>query len=266
MLIISIKLKNIALKKAIVNDEPKTIEKISDNARSLLHGLLNKDPSKRLTCDEILRHPWINSEDINNNGHHLFTKAEMIMLSKTYIDYRKANMEDIQENFTISNLKREKDINNNNKNIMTKSFILTPYSSLFEDDESDQQFNESELDDFNNENINIESDLISFSNKVKEFNMLYELNNNNEVDNGMIINSKINSTTSWTNRILNNNSVIKTESVICLEEEDKRNEDNEDDNICHKKVYIKSKNKENYKERDINKILEKIEKFGYDKK
>ena len=104
-------MKNIALKKVIVNDEPKTIEKISDNARSLLHGLLNKDPSKRLTCDEILRHPWINSEDINNNGHHLFTKAEMIILSKTYIDYRKANMEDIQENFTISNLKREKDIN-----------------------------------------------------------------------------------------------------------------------------------------------------------
>ena len=259
------KMKNIALKKAIVNDEPKKIENISDNARNLLHGLLNKDPNKRLTCDEILRHPWINSEDINN-GHHLFTKAEMIMLSKTYIDYRKANMEDIQENFTISNLKREKDINNNNKNITTKSFILTPYSSLIEEDESDQQFNESELDDFNNENINIEHDLISFSNKVKEFNMLYELNNNNEVDNGMIINSKVNSTTSWTNRILNNNSVIKTESVICVEEEDKRKEDNEDDNIFHKRIYIKSKNKENYKEININKTLEKIEKFGYDKK
>ena len=259
------KLKNIALKKAIVNDKPKRIENISDNARNLLHGLLNKDPNKRLTCDEILRHPWINSEDMNN-GHHLFTKAEMIMLSKTYIDYRKANMEDIQENFTISNLRRDKNINNNNKNITTKSFILTPYSSLIEDDESEPQFNESELDDFNNENINIEHDLISFSNKVKEFNMLYELNNNNEVDNGMLINSKVNSTTSWTNRIFNNNSVIKTESVICVEEEDKRNEYNEDDNICNKKVYIKRKNKENYKEVNINKILEKIEKFGYDKK
>ena len=259
------KLKNIALKKAIVNDKPKRIENISDNARNLLHGLLNKDPNKRLTCDEILRHPWINSEDMNN-GHHLFTKAEMIMLSKTYIDYRKANMEDIQENFTISNLRRDKNINNNNKNITTKSFILTPYSSLIEDDESEPQFNESELDDFNNENINIEHDLISFSNKVKEFNMLYELNNNNEVDNGMLNNSKVNSTTSWTNRIFNNNSVIKTESVICVEEEDKRNEYNEDDNICNKKVYIKRKNKENYKEVNINKILEKIEKFGYDKK
>ena len=259
------KMKNIALRKAIINDEPKRIENISDNARDLLHRLLNKDPNKRLKCEEILRHPWINSEDINN-GHHLFTKAEMNMLSKTYIDYRKANMEDIQENFTISNLRRDKNININTKNITTKSFILTPYNSLIEDDESEQQFNDSELDDFNNENLNIEHDLISFSNKVKEYNMLYELNNNNEVDNGMLINSKVNSTASWTNKILNNNSLIKTESVICIEEEGKRNEDNEEDNIYHKKMYIKYKNKENYKEPNINKILEKIEKLGYDKK
>ena len=219
------------------------------------HGLLNKDPNNRLSCDEILRHPWINSEDINN-GYHLFTKAEIIMLSKTNIDYRKSNIEDIQENLTISNLKRDKSINNNNKNI----------SSLIEDEESEPQFNELELDDCNNENINIEHNLISFSNKVKEFNMLYELNNNNEVDNGMLINSKVNSTTSWTNRILNNNSFIKTESVICVEEEEKRNEYNKGDNIYNKKVYIKSKNKENYKETNINKTLEKIEKLGYDKK
>ena len=202
------KMKNVALRKAIVNDEPKRIENISDNARDLLHGLLNKDPNKRLTCDEILRHPWINSEDINNE-YHLFTKAEMNMLSKIYIDYRKANMEDIQENFTISNLKRNKNINNNNENIMTKSFILTPYNSLIEDEESEPHINESELDDFNNENINIEHDLISFSNKAKEFNMLYELNNNNEVDNGMLINSKVNSTTSWTKRRKKGMNIIK---------------------------------------------------------
>ena len=49
----------------------------------------------------------------------------MIVLSKTYIDYRKANGEELQENFTISNLK--KDINNNNnldENNATKSFFI----------------------------------------------------------------------------------------------------------------------------------------------
>ena len=271
------KRKNIALKKAIINNVPKRIEKISDNARDLLHGLLNKDPEKRMTCDEILNHPWLNNEEINNKNskHHLFTKAEMIMLSKTYIDYRKANMEELQENFTISNLKRDKDINNNDKNVTTKSFILTPYNSLIcgDDDsiEEIEKYIDSEFDDFNNTNINLENELISFNNKVKEFNMLYELNNNNEVDNGMLINTKINSVASWSiaNGIIND-SVVKTESVFCVEEGGNKDDNNDEfDNRCEKKVIIQNKQIKSQeisdKEND-NKILNKIEDIGYDKK
>ena len=271
------KRKNIALKKAIINNVPKRIEKISDNARDLLHGLLNKDPEKRMTCDEILNHPWLNNEEINNKNskHHLFTKAEMIMLSKTYIDYRKANMEELQENFTISNLKRDKDINNNDKNVTTKSFILTPYNSLIcgDDDsiEEIEKYIDSEFDDFNNTNINLENELISFNNRVKEFNMLYELNNNNEVDNGMLINTKINSVASWSiaNGIIND-SVVKTESVFCVEEGGNKDDNNDEfDNRCEKKVIIQNKQIKSQefsdKEND-NKILNKIEDIGYDKK
>ena len=269
------KKKNMALRKAIILNEPKKIEKISDKARDLLNGLLNKDPTKRLTCDEILNHPWLNGDDINNQ-HHLFTKAEMIMLSKTYIDYRKANMDELQENFTISNLKRDK-IKNTDKNVTTKSFILTPYNSLICDEDSNEEefekFNDSEFDDMNNENINLENELISFNNKVKEYNMLYELNNNNEVDNGMLINTKINSsvaTFSITNGIMNNNSVVRTESVLCVEEEGNKDDCDEDDG-CHKKVLIKNKqiksqDKDTLKEKNINKIFDKIEVLGYDKK
>ena len=36
------------------------IEKISDEARDLLNGLLNKNPKKRITIEEILNHPWLN--------------------------------------------------------------------------------------------------------------------------------------------------------------------------------------------------------------
>ena len=268
------KKKNMALKKVIINNEPKKIEKISDNARDLLHGLLNKDPNKRLTCDEILKHPWLNNEEINKNSkHHLFTKAEMIMLSKTYIDYRKANIEELQENFTISNLKRDKNLNNNDKNVTTKSFILTPYNSLIDgnDDsiEEMEKYTDSEFDDFNNGNINLENELISFSNKVKEFNMLYELNNNNEVDNGMLINTKINSATSLTitNGIINN-SVIKTESVFCVEEENKDDDNDECDNGSNKKILIQNKqvkNQENLDEKNEDKIFDKIDELGYDK-
>ena len=269
------KRKNMALKKAIINNSPKKIEKISDNARDLLHGLLNKDPNKRLTCDEILNHPWLNNEEINNKSkHHLFTKAEMIMLSKTYIDFRKANMEELQENFTISNLKRDKE-NNNDKNITTKSFILTPYNSLIcgDDDpvEDIGKYIDSEFDDFNNTKINLENELISFNNKVKEFNMLYELNNNNEVDNGMLINTKINSVASWslTNEIINN-SVAKTESVFCFEEDAiKEDTIDEFDNCYEKNALLQNKqikSQKNLDEKNENKILNKIEEMGYDKK
>ena len=46
-------------------------------------------------------------ENYKNKKYHLFTKAEMIMLSKTYIDYRNGLIDDLKENFTISNLKSE---------------------------------------------------------------------------------------------------------------------------------------------------------------
>ena len=220
------KKKNVALKQAIMFTQPKKIEKISDKAKDLLHGLLNKDPNKRLTIEQILKHPWLNEDEndiinynnynginnIPNNKYHLFTKAEIIMLSKTYIDYRKAKIEDMTENFTISNLKKEKEVKTL-KNDTSKSFILTPYNSILEDDTVKLDIND--FDDMNNSKINLENDIISYNNKVKEYNMFYELNNNNEVDNGMLKNSKINTLSSSLNQI----SEIKTESVLCFEED-----------------------------------------------
>ena len=254
------KKKNMALKQAIMYSQPKKIEKISPKAKDLLHGLLNKDPNKRLTIEQILNHPWLKEEedDLTNNKLHLFTKAEMIMLSKTYTDYRKANLEDLQENFTISNLKIDKEVKAL-KNITTKSFILTPYNSILDEDEN--SFNEinTDLEDINNSKINLENDLISYDNKVKEYNMLYELNNNNEVDNGMLKNSKIHSNTnSLIINDLNENSQVKTESVLCFE----------GDGIIHenKKILIEKKNKKEKDElKKEEKILEKIEQMGYDK-
>ena len=256
------KKKNLALKQAIMYSNPKKIEKISTNAKDLLHGLLNKDPNKRLNIEQILNHPWLNEDDndINNNSkYHLFTKAEMVMLSKTYIDYRKANIEDLQENFTISNLKREKDIKTL-KNITTKSFILTPYNSIIEDENSVETNNIicNDLEDINNSKIILENELISFDNKVKEYNMLYELNNNNEVDNGMLINSKIHTNTnSLIINGLNENSQVKTESVICFEEEGIINDD--------KKIVIENKKEINNEQKKEEKILGKIEQMGYDR-
>ena len=45
------------------------------------------------------------------------------------------------------------------------------------------------LDNFNLE-LKVKNGIIKFHGKVKEFNMNFELNNNEEIDNGMLINSK----------------------------------------------------------------------------
>ena len=252
---------NIELQCNIINKEPKRIEKISDEARDLLRGLLNKNPKKRLTIEQILNHPWLNEDVLNNNKnnknkkYHLFTKAEMIMLSKTYIDYRNSLIEDLKENFTISNLKMENnkalDKNKKLKNITTKSSLLAPYNTLIQNDESISEENnivfQDDFDDLANPNIVLENDILIVNNKIKEFNLNYELNNNGECDHGMLINTK---TDTISSSVGNNQSQISSRN---------ENEDDIDEN---------SENEENEEEQEkkTEKILEEIEKIGYDRK
>jgi serine/threonine protein kinase len=188
----NIKEKNIKLKYEIVNKEPKYIEKISDEARDLLKGLLNKNPKKRLTCEQILNHPWFS--DINNNKNHLFSKAEKELLRKAYIDYRKNRKDELTENFTLSYLYNDKkNADDDYYNRETKSSLLAPFNSLNPElfnNSSKKKWNNDIFDDFKNENICLEKDLMEFSNKAKELNYQYELDNNKEVDNGVLINSK----------------------------------------------------------------------------
>ena len=248
---------NMELQYSIINKEPKKIEKISDEAKDLLKGLLNKNPKKRLTIDQILNHPWLieeNKKNYKNKKYHLFTKAEMIMLSKTYIDYRNGLIEDLKEQFTISNLKLEKNPNLDGnkkilKNITTKSSLLAPYNTLIQNDDSFSEDSIPPSDDFDdlaNPNIALENDILIINNKIKEYNLNYELNNNGECDNGMLINTK---TETISSKSANNQSQISSRN----DNEDM--EDNSDEND----------NEEEY-EKKTEKILEEIEKIGYDRK
>ena len=239
---------NYDLQYSIVNKNPKKIKKISSEARDLLHGLLNKDPNKRLTIEEILNHPWL-KKDNNCKKYKLFTKAERIMLEKNFIDYRIKGNEDLKESFSMSNLESKetnKDLNNM-KNEKTKSSILAPYNTLIENESFKINENgESEFDngekfsDFNNKNIKMENDIINIGHNVKQAFINFEFNNNGELDNGMIIQSK-----------------SKSNTFINLSYEDSSsdeiNYENDEDNLVEE-------NKEK-----INKILITIEKLGYDK-
>ena len=233
---------NSYLQNQIINEKPKDIDNISEEAKNLLKGLLNKNPLKRLTCEEILNHPWLKNST-NFDSFNLFTKAEMTMMSQTYIDYRKGDIEDLKENFTLSNLKND-EIKLEEKNITSKSTILDPFNSCIDDDislsENDSGIIENSFDDFKNKEIKLENDIMIFNNKVKEFNLNFEANNNQEVDNGMIIktHTEISISSELSNNIISN--INKN-----------NNKNNE-------------KNKENDLFIDLN-ILNDMEKYGYDK-
>ena len=247
---------NTELQYSIINKEPKEIENISKEAEDLLKKILKKNPEKRITCEEILNHPWMKGIS-DTNKYHLFTKAEINVLSKTYVDYRKDENENLKESFTISNLfidnKDNLKKNNSEKNAETKSSILAPFNSVDKSNDEDDLSNEELImDDFNNKKIRIENDIIKVGNKVKEFDMLYELNNNCEVDNGIIINSQtdtISSKSSNSSIYINKN--IKDNNGFFLDENSITKEKKEIN--C-----IKNTNNE--------KILNQIELLGYDKK
>ena len=65
--------------------------------------------------------------------------------------------------------------------------------------------------DCENSELKMENDIIKFCGKVKEFNINYELNNNEEIDNGMLINSQ-----SDINEELNNSKINDNPKSVYL--------------------------------------------------
>jgi serine/threonine protein kinase len=59
------------LHKLIIKGNPPPLKELSDEATDLLAGLLEIDPKKRLTVDQILNHAWI-----KNDAMKLKTKSK----------------------------------------------------------------------------------------------------------------------------------------------------------------------------------------------
>ena len=114
---------------AIISGDYPKIKDISKEASYLLKLILEVDPLKRITTENILTHPWI--IDVNLmfwKNQILFTNAEYILLVKSNVDYRNiSNKEDMIENFDLKNLDTVDE--NINKNVKTKSFILAPFNT-----------------------------------------------------------------------------------------------------------------------------------------
>ena len=245
------------LQRLIIEGEFKPINNISKEANHLIKCLLNVDPKSRITTEDILVHPWILNIDLNFfRTQNLFTITEQILLANSNVDYSDINnKENMVENFDIKNLDTEED--NENLNIKTKSMILAPFNSSVGKDEDDLSLKED--NNFNNSELIIRNGIIKFSPKTKDLNRNYELNNNQEIDNGIVILSK------------DSDENIKAKSPY--------------DGSYNSKIYSKHlspksekeyySNKKKIDNKFINdkennfvnkKILEKMEKLGYDKK
>ena len=264
----------------IISGNYPIIKDISDNAAHLIKNILEIDPKKRITTENILCHPWLIDVDLNFwKTQNLFTNAEYVLLAKSNVDYRNiANKEDMIENFDIRNLDTADE--NINKNAHTKSFILAPFNTSMTDEENNSfpkynsnSFNNKleknkEITDFNNPDLKILNGVIKYVARVKDLNRNYELNNNQEIDNGVVIlpndsdekNKKENDISplngSYNN---NNNNKIHNKPFSAPNEIEEVNKDKDKDKD--------NKNKEKEKEKDeINeKALEILENLGYKK-
>ena len=170
----------------IMSGNHKQIDGISNNANDLLNKLLEINPNKRINVDEALNHPWFSENIDDDNKFNLFTKAEQILLSKNNADYRNCTNEEIIENFTIENLDTNKF--NENKNNKTKSYIFAPFNTSFYSDElnlDNLDIKENNLE----EGLKIQNNIILFEQDANALNRQYELNNNGEIDHGVIINT-----------------------------------------------------------------------------
>lgn len=165
------------LHRMILRGEYSQIEGVSKEANNLISSILEVDPRKRFTAEEILNHPWLMNENPENGTSskmELFGNAERILLAKSDIDYRSADKDNLMENFTLKNLDTKNDIHF--KNVATKSHILAPFNSSLKD----SLVEEYEYD------LEVNNEMMKLIGKVKEANHQYELNNNNEFDYGVI--------------------------------------------------------------------------------
>ena len=182
------------LEKIIIEGKYDPLEGVSPEANDLIDNMLQLDPKKRLTDDEILNHPWIANINLNHRSKlSLFTDAEKILLSKFNVDYLKSDKSELIENFTLKNLETNKDSKDEG---FTKSLIFAPYNSYIESQDEDNDINKiknkkkKKREPFEEEiiyqELKVRNDICKFGYRVHQANIQYELSNNIDFDNGFI--------------------------------------------------------------------------------
>lgn len=216
------------LQKLIIKGTYNKIKGISDEAEDLISKLLDPYPNTRYSEEEVLNHPWMQFDD-NLIRNTLFTESEKVHLSNSNLDFRYADPKEICEVFTYKNLDTIVKSDNNK----SKSLILAPFNSSLNDVEKDSFVNYvCDIQVKNLHKVNVEvlrnsnyyrelellNNIIKFDAKVKVINKIYEMNNNKEIDNGIIISpkglSKNNTNESDKEDMMNNKKKVINSKIV----------------------------------------------------
>ena len=249
------------LRKNILGGNYPKLKDLSDDLKDLISKMLEINPDKRISLDEILKHPWLKEDKIiNNNGFNnkninIFTEAEKLIYGKLKYDYRKEYKENELENFTYKNILTEYE--EENKNVKSMSFIKTPYNSQRpRDDDEDLYYDD----------INIENDITNFFAKCGEKNREYELRNNYDFDQGFIIAKQFNNK----QKLMNSKNNSFEDEYINMKQDKKNNINKKEIKIEENNNIIDDKDKNgNYEDKNKMRIKEEIvhlvENFGYNR-
>lgn len=158
-------------------------EDISEDAKSLIRGLLTTDPKRRLSVKKVLMHPWLAGTELLSTDIFNDEEKEVIRSEFTYNDPSRFNRNERVNNdeepwdcFTELNLDS---MNQTLRNASEKSLILAPFNSTMSD-----------VDGFFRTILKMapmepKKELIKFAARCRDQDRQYEINNNAELDNGV---------------------------------------------------------------------------------
>lgn len=111
-------------------------EEISNDALELLKGILEKDPNRRMTSDQILEHKWMTVSEKNTRQVKVFSDQEKNGIVSEFEYYNKKERDVVVDGehqvlptdpFAEQMLSSTQ--NSELKNVSTRSIILAPFNS-----------------------------------------------------------------------------------------------------------------------------------------
>ena len=112
-------------------------EEVSEEAKSMIRGLLCTDPKKRLSVRRVLMHPWLAGTELLSTDIFKDEEKEVIRSEFTYNDPSRFNRNERVNNeeepwdcFTELNLDS---MNQTLRNASERSLILAPFNSTMSD-------------------------------------------------------------------------------------------------------------------------------------